>query len=639
MSKIEYYNPHPYRIVLTNEKGQRVVVHGYKRIVLDESFKIPPKTLKIIDKNAPDRLHKNASSKIKSLQKNKKLNSEQREQKKHNRVISIKESIKPKDVRSSTLNLKRLPKRVAILSSGSKKQLVGKTIANPIKASANFKLAISTNRVTISNNIAIGILSYNRLNCVKNLLSTIREHTDLNKVTVFVSDESTDIEVKNWLRGQDDIIFIDNDHRLGVSGNSNRLLKCLSRFKYCFLLNDDVEIKSKKWIDFYINAHKRTGIHHFCFRQYGLIGASASEGRLIDVNDIQLQVIDKKPHGAMLFYTNEAFEKVGYFDEGWGLYGMEHVDWSNRVGLSGIQDRGFYDVVGSNNYLTITKAQCSTTKENLSKLKLEYDTIKDDHNRIWINHSDKVVLPSISYIIPIRDIGRTKSVYTVINNIRAQKFPVIDIVLAEEDSKRRINLNGLHPINYIHVGSPDVHFNKSRAFNIGTLHAEYNKIILHDADILVQDGYTAKVFNLLDNHDAVHIGKDVMYFSKDYTDLVNSRGEVAIDGSCINQVGYFEGGSLACLKNTYYNIGGFNDAYVGYGIEDCDFFMRLKSNSKQFYNIRSEVFYHLFHGRTPGWQQCHENNKFLFGKFKSMPIDDYLAILRKKLKVAGFRNE
>ena len=56
--------------------------------------------------------------------------------------------------------------------------------------------------------------------------------TDLEKTTVIVSDESTNNNVKKWLDKQNDIIILNNGSRIGVAGNTNRLLRCLERFKY-----------------------------------------------------------------------------------------------------------------------------------------------------------------------------------------------------------------------------------------------------------------------------------------------------------------------------------------------------------------------------------------------------------------------
>lgn len=630
MAKFEYYNPHPYRIILTNERGERVVVQGYKRVVLDESFKVPPKTLKPISDDSPI-FSAQTAKKIKTIQKSKKPAKPASARK-----VIVKETKKTAS-KPKRINTKR--EKTVRLSQGSRRAIVGRSVASSVAASNNFRHAISKNRVTISNNVAIGILSYNRLDCISRLLTSIRKYTDLDRVTVFVSDESSNQEVKKYLRQQDDIVLIDNDHRLGVAGNSNRLLKCLSRFKYCFLLNDDVEIKSQKWIDFYIDAHKRSKIHHFCFRQYGLIGAGPSEGKITSFNGVKVQVIDKKPHGAALFFTHDAFNRVGYFDEGWGSYGMEHVDWSNRVGLSGLQDMGFFDVLGSNEHLSIINAPCSTSKAKLGSLKVQYDKVKNDTNRVWVDHSDNIVLPSISYVIPIRDIGRSVSVETVVNNIRAQKFPVINITLVEEDSHKKVRSDHIKPINYKFVQAHGTHFNKSKAFNAGVLLAADARLVLHDADILVQDDYTSKVYDLLNIYDGIHIGRDVLYFSNDYTEKINTRGKVAADGQCINQVAYFEGGSIACTKKAYFKVGGFNESFIGYGIEDCDFFARLRDHCNQFYNIRTETFYHLFHGRTPGWQQCHETNKMLFKKFKIIHPGEYLKLLRQRLINSGFRNE
>ena len=39
-------------------------------------------------------------------------------------------------------------------------------------------------------------------------------------------------------------------------------------------------------------------------------------------------------------------DKCGFFDEDYGKYGMEHVDWSMKPYDFGVQENGFFDVVG-----------------------------------------------------------------------------------------------------------------------------------------------------------------------------------------------------------------------------------------------------------------------------------------------------
>lgn len=657
MGKIEYFNPNPHKVIVTDNNGKQVVVQGHKKIVLDEN--IAPATLsklKVVRKiNHSNKTNNTAKysrasanarkiHKIKTTHKSK-PNEKAKAKKTYNakKIRNNKKKIKPnssnvvtKNAKIKNARIKSIKTKRDIIRRGN--NIVGKKAAGKVAASKFFRASVSRSTVSISNNVAIGILSYNRLECVKRLLSSIREHTDLSRVTLFISDESTDNKVKNFLRSNNqDYVLLDNKERLGIAGNSNRLLKCMSRFKHCFLLNDDVEILKDGWIEAYTRAQKTSGMHHFCYRQLGLIGAK-NRGKPVSKNNARLLKVEEKPHGAFMYYTNKAFSKVGYFDESWGPYGMEHVDWSNRVGLSGLQDLGFYDIEGSDKFIKIHNAPSKASKANLKDARKKYKSVQNDKSRIKIEHSDKVRLPSISYVIPLRDISRTKSIATVINNIRAQKFPVIDIVIVEEDRKNSLKVNKVMPANYSFIPS-NTHFNKSKAFNRGVRLAKYDKIVLHDADIMVRAGYTQKIFDLLNKHDAVHKGKDVIYLTAKSTEVVNNTGKVSRNLDCRNQVGYFEGGSLACTRDRYIKVGGFNADFVGYGCEDCEFFERLKAHCKSFDNNRDETFYHLEHSRVPGWQQCHKQNKILMKTLMKRDRSKYLEDLRNRLKNIGLELE
>jgi hypothetical protein len=119
-------------------------------------------------------------------------------------------------------------------------KIVGRTAMRPEQARAYFNEVLRKENFPISNDIGIGILSYNRRASITRLVDSIRRHTDLTKTTVFVSDESSDPSTKEYIRSINDMVVVDNVERLGVAGNTNRLLRCLERFRFKILLNDDV---------------------------------------------------------------------------------------------------------------------------------------------------------------------------------------------------------------------------------------------------------------------------------------------------------------------------------------------------------------------------------------------------------------
>jgi predicted glycosyltransferase involved in capsule biosynthesis len=170
------------------------------------------------------------------------------------------------------------------------------------------------------------------------------------------------------------------------------------------------------------------------------------------------------------------------------------------------------------------------------------------------------------------------------------------------------------------------------AFNLGIANATNEFIILQDADILCPASYVQKIHDLLCKHEGVHVGSKVLYMSNNSTKEIVKTNKIDSKKQCERAVGYFEGGSLACTKKAYFACGGFNEIFEGYGVEDCDFFSRLKYNTN-FYNTRTEDFVHMWHGRVPGWEVHHRRNKKIGKQLKKQyNMHSYIVSLVAKIK-------
>lgn len=500
------------------------------------------------------------------------------------------------------------------------KKIVGTTISNH---TAIFKSSISNMSLSLSNNIGVGILSYNRIESIKRLINSIRKYTNLNETTVFVSDESTQKEVKDYLSKEPNIVFLNNHNRIGIAGNTNRLMRCLDRFRYKIILNDDVEILNSGWDSFYTKASEQTGLHHFCYRQLGIYGASKSQESFKNINGVGIKTIVEKPHGAVIYFDDIAFNKVGYFDTQFGLYGMEHVDWSGRVSLSGIQIPGFHDIQGSDNYFKIHNENSSIHDKSthLHKAKLIYNNIKNDKNRIHIEADTESTVPSVSYVIPCRvEQNREEPIQCVINNVRSQKFPHIEIVVIEQDCNKK--LSNISPAINKLAKSPSNDFNKSKAFNLGVNIASNESLILHDADMLISDDYTQKMFDLLQTYESCHIGSRVLYLDQNATQTL--IGEKRLDDKgCHRIVNYYEGGSLGCRKSAYIKIGGFNEEFDGYGCVLPDNYVLT---DKGYISIEDVTPEHKLYTHTNMYQDIKIKNRIYNGDVYDIYIPGRLAI-------------
>lgn len=563
----EYVNPHSYAVHLLGPDGKSLKVKPHQRVILSEFFdKYRARGFLRLAQSQQAQ----AAAPIKVQAKVKVTETARRQTPQSQIQAAAPAQVKPK--RADVARARKIAmaakignrKPVPSTHMRPQKQIVGKSLSRDPNELLRYNL--DRNNYPVSNGIAVGIMSFNRAGSLRRLVDSIIRNTDLRRTTVFISDDgSTDpatVTYLNELSNNPNFVILRNQERSGIACNSNRLLRCLSRFQYGLLLNDDVEILNHGWEYFYPDVMVKTGMHHFMYRQYGVYGADL--GTVVQKNGVSLLRVEDKPHGAILAFDNQFLKTCGYFDESYGLYGMEHVDWSQRVWELGLQDAGFFDVSGSDNYFKLY-AEPSAVQER-SRLLQEART-KFAHRRpVYVGPSEKSRVPEIAYVVPFRDFERTASIATVMNNLRAQRFPVIHLIMVEQDSQSQIDISQYAPVNHYLVTAPESPlFNKSRAFNVGVAKAPCDMVILHDADMLAQGHYTQAVADILRDYESCHIGSTVLYTTQESMKQINASGIIDAEVKCERVVGYYEGGSLAVTKKGFWKCGGFNEDYWGYG--------------------------------------------------------------------------
>ena len=638
MAGKEYINPNTYVVHLSGPAGEEITmaprqkmvlseyydkyrVRGFIRLTGDKKSEVI-QTTRIRNKLSLNKTRHNMEQiQTAGISRDK----QQLEQKRQQRQAISK-------TRQTISKAKKIVKKTP--TNAQTRQIVGRRLVG--NADELLYRNLEINPYPISNNIGVGIMAFNRIGPLCRLIESIMRNTDLTQTTVFVSDDySTNPEMHEYLtkiESNPNIVVLRNNERGGIACNSNRLIRCLSRFKYSLILNDDVEILRPGWDTFYADIMDRTGIHHMMYRQYGVYGAK--DGQIANINGVNLKVVHDKPHGAVLAFTRDMLVACGYFNEAYGMYGMEHVDWSMKPHEFGMQQSGFWDADGSHEYFRIYDEK-SAVEDKTHCLNNAKKLFSNRTPKMRVGPSDKSKVPEITYVIPFRNTGRTDCIEMVISNIRAQRYPVIHIVIVEQDNHTNIDISKLQPVYYYLRHSENPLFNKSLAFNLGVSKAPSEKLILHDADIMAQGHYTANISSVLDTNDGCHLGKTVIYADKESTDRVcNSR---CVDKSvkCERMVGYFEGGSLACTKHAYWQIGAFCQDFCGYGCEDCDFYQRL-SSAAAWKEDRVFNFFHLWHGRVQHWNAHHAENKDKATLLCSMSMADRVKLQHKRLVEQGW---
>jgi hypothetical protein len=152
----------------------------------------------------------------------------------------------------------------------------------------------------------------------------------------------------------------------GVAAVKNACLRELwtEDCDYFFLFDDDCFPVHDEWWMPFIEAHLRTGQHHFLWlmddsEKYPLM---LGRKKLKEENGV---AVYRNSQGCCMFFTRQAVNACGAFDEKFKLYGSEHENYSLRLHKLGLNTIGPYlsvpgiekyiyslDVIGTEPYVT-----------------------------------------------------------------------------------------------------------------------------------------------------------------------------------------------------------------------------------------------------------------------------------------------
>lgn len=209
---------------------------------------------------------------------------------------------------------------------------------------------------------AVAIITYNRVDALKEILKGLTEHCPNVPIGIFEDCGQRD-GTEAFLTQKPDLVTLTGtkldyverrdllarkypaDHigknvesylgttNLGVAGNSNRAIKWFSDlgpdFTHLCLCNDDLHVLGD-FVNFYAKAHADLEVGMFCFCDF-----NHPSYQWITVNSRGYRVkLCGRMTGIMMSFTREVIETIGYFDARFGKFGQEHCDYQNRARLS-----------------------------------------------------------------------------------------------------------------------------------------------------------------------------------------------------------------------------------------------------------------------------------------------------------------
>lgn len=179
--------------------------------------------------------------------------------------------------------------------------------------------------------IGVGVTTRNRADILETTLQHIRKHTPNAKLVV-VDDASTQPVQEADFRFTE---------QAGIARAKNKCLELLDGCEHIFLFDDDCYPIADDWWKPYVESPEPHLMYQFEDR------TTRKLGDIKQVYRDDEHVAYTGVRGCMLYVHRSCLDTVGGMDPIFGVWGYEHVDWSNRIHNAGLSSWRYADVVGS----------------------------------------------------------------------------------------------------------------------------------------------------------------------------------------------------------------------------------------------------------------------------------------------------
>lgn len=250
------------------------------------------------------------------------------------------------------------------------------------------------------------------------------------------------------------------------------------------------------------------------------------------------------------------------------------------------------------------------------------------------NTLQKANSPQVSFIIGHRGHARLPHLLKTLNSIAGQTDIRIECIVVEQDNCSLLPDYLPAWIEYIHTPPPILNMPYSRAwaFNVGAKRAKSDVLIFHDNDFLISEDYAKEVLrHIRQGYEVVNLKRFLFYLSQVGMEQFFSDQTSVIDSPLKKIVQNLEaGGSIAIERDKYWQIGGFDETFIGWGGEDNEFWERAQTLKVWNYGYLPMV--HMWHPSQPGKESRNSDGIELFWEYKEKTVESRIEKLRDTLQ-------
>ena len=208
---------------------------------------------------------------------------------------------------------------------------------------------------------------------------------------------------------------------------------------------------------------------------------------------------------------------------------------------------------------------------------------------------------AVSFVIGHRGASRLPQLLLTLESIAGQEGVHVECIVVEQDELPRVRNLLPNWVRYVHtpLPRPDLPYSRAWTFNAGVELAQSEIVVLHDNDMLVPRDYAINILRLMnDGFEVLNLKRFIFYLTESHTRAVLARNSDLDDFAPEVIVQNLEGGgSIAITRSAFDAIGGFDEAFVGWGGEDVEFWERASTRRVWPYAFMPLV--HLWHQAQP----------------------------------------
>lgn len=238
----------------------------------------------------------------------------------------------------------------------------------------------------------------------------------------------------------------------------------------------------------------------------------------------------------------------------------------------------------------------------------------------------------VSFIIGHKGPSRLPHLLTVLKTIAAQNEIAFECIVVEQSEQPEIKRHIPRWVRYHHAppNCKSMSYSRAYAFNVGARLAKGKLLILHDNDMLTPQDYAVQIVaKHRQGYDVINLKRYIFYMNKAISNKIIFFLKFDSKDAPERIVQNLEaGGSLAVSKEAFFNIGGFDEAFMGWGGEDNEFWDRAQTCSVWPFTYLPLI--HLWH--PPQVEKTKESppNIDLYKQLSAIPIQQRIENLKSK---------